>query len=83
MKIKRKNMVIAVLLLLALTIPIRTSLKDGGTVSYQAILYGITKQHSMTIQNHANGYDIGTIVRILFFTVYDDVHFVSEKETNE
>ncbi len=83
MKMKRRNMMIAVLLLLTLTIPIKASPKDGGTVSYQAILYGITKQHSMTIQNHSNGYDIGTIVRILFFTVYNDVHFVSEKEMNE
>ncbi|MDO4157326.1 MAG: hypothetical protein Q4D37_11220 [Oscillospiraceae bacterium] len=53
-------MIIVVLLLLALTIPIKTSLKDGGTVSYHAILYSVTKQHSMTMQNHSNGYDIGT-----------------------
>ncbi len=76
-------MIIVVLLLLALTIPIKTSLKDGGTVSYHAILYSVTKQHSMTMQNHSNGYDIGTSIRILFFKIYDDVHFVSEKEMNE
>ncbi len=77
---RKKTIVTAVIVLvLIMLIPIKTELKDGGTVSYSAILYGITKRHSMHIKDGVNGYDIGIEVRILFFEVYNDVKFVPNK----
>ena len=49
--------------------------KDGGTVTYDAFLYSVRKEHSMA---EPNGYNVGTKVRILFWEVYDDVKYVSE-----
>ncbi len=61
------GIIIAVLAILL--IPIPRALKDGGTVEYNAVLYSVHKVHSLT----DNGFKEGTRVRILFFTVYDDV----------
>lgn len=73
MKMKRKNIVIlSVIIAIVLLIPIPSYFKDGGTVEYNAVLYGVTKRHSI----HSNGYDIGTEIRILWFEVYNDVEFI-------
>lgn len=50
--------------------------KDGGTVTYDAILYGVRKEHSMA---EPNGCNVGTKVRILFWEVYDDVKYIANK----
>lgn len=73
--------IIAVLaVLIIMLIPVKSQYLDGGTVSYDAVLYGITKYHS-TYSEHSSpngkaGYNIGTTVRILWFDVYDNVEFV-------
>lgn len=78
---KKKIIIIITFIIIAvLLFPIKSQLKDGGTVKYDAVLYGITKEHSM-ISEHISptgesGYDIGTKVRILWFEVYSDVKFV-------
>ncbi len=72
--------VVAVILLF----PIKSQYLDGGTVEYNAVLYGVTKQNSLisdcTSQTREFGYDIGTRVRILWFEVYNDVEFVPQGE---
>jgi len=71
---KKKHKIILILLVCAvLLIPIPSWYKDGGTVKYTAITYSVTKQHSISEQG--SGYNVGTRVRILFWTVYDDVKF--------
>ena len=74
----KKKIVIIIIAVLAaiflfftsiLCIPIRRAYKDGGTVAYDAILYSVRKVHSL----YADGYMEGTQIRILFWTVYDDV----------
>lgn len=74
---KKKIGIIAVLaVLIIMLIPIKSHIKDGGTVKYNAILYGITKHHEMiSSPNGKYGYNIGTTVRILLFDVYDNVEF--------
>ena len=58
-------------------IPIRRNLKDGGTVEYNALLYSVHHVNSLD----ADGVNVGTRVRVLFWTVIDDVHFeMSDKE---
>lgn len=75
---KRVVVIIAAVLLVILLFPIKQSLKDGGTVEYNAILYSVVKEHSMTLSEQGEkGYNVGTRVRVLFFEVYNDVKFVA------
>lgn len=74
---KRIRVIFIILICAILLVPIPVKYKDGGTVKYMAITYSITKQHSFSSQG--KGYDVGTRVRILFWTVYDDVKFETKK----
>ncbi|MDE7364583.1 MAG: hypothetical protein K2N27_06830 [Ruminococcus sp.] len=82
---KKKIGIIAVLaVLIIMLIPEVAIYKDGGTVKYNAILYGITKHHAIYSERNSPsgkvGYNIGTTVRILWFDVYDNVKFVPLEE---
>ena len=44
---KKKRLIILCLALLIMCIPIKYNYKDGGTVSYRAILYSYTKYHRL------------------------------------
>ena len=71
---KKKHKIFFILLVcVVLLIPMPAWYKDVGTIKYTAITYSVTKVHS--ISSHQNGYNVGTRVRILFWTVYDDVKF--------
>lgn len=69
----RTKIILIILLCAALLVPIPVGYKDGGTVEYNAVLYTVRKVHSLA--DRAPGYDVGTQVRILFWTVYDDVKY--------
>lgn len=74
---KKKAIIITAIVLAAvLLIPIPIFFKDGGSVEYLAVLYSVTKVHQISMRG--DGYEIGTQVRLLFWTVYDDVEFVPE-----
>ncbi|MCR4649252.1 MAG: hypothetical protein K5776_09260 [Lachnospiraceae bacterium] len=62
-------LLILLLALLVMCIPRIRRYKDGGTVEYKAILYSVQKVHSISYGSYAEG----TKIRILFWTVYDDV----------
>lgn len=78
MKKRIFKIVCLVLVALILLVPIPMHYKDGGTVSYNAVLYSVTKVHSI-ISRYADdgelemGHKVGTRVRVLIFPVYDDV----------
>ncbi len=76
----------AILLIAFLLVPMVYEADDGGTRQYVAPLYSVTRAHSLHSENGADGYLTGTIVRVLFFEVYDDVIFVPNEtapaETN-
>lgn len=72
----RKALVI--LLAIALLVPRVSRLDDGGTVTVQAALYGVTRKRTLCTQGETRGRLEGTVVRILFFEVYNDVRFVPE-----
>ena len=57
----------------ALLVPDPYRYPDNDSVSYNAVLYSVTKVRVRALD--ADGYDIGTEVRILFWTVYDDVRY--------
>ncbi|MCR5539983.1 MAG: hypothetical protein K6F71_03990 [Ruminococcus sp.] len=72
---KKKHKIFIILLICAvLFIPVPSWHKDGGTVEYKAVTYSVRKVHSISNQ-HGTGYNVGTQVKILFWTVYDDVKF--------
>lgn len=77
-KSRRKAWILLALVILAMLIPLHRGYKDGGTVSYDAVLYSVTQRHEIAVQEHRRGYYIGTEVRILFWQVYDDVEFVPD-----
>lgn len=83
---KKLRIIIPLIIALILLIPIPMHAKDGGTVTYNAVLYSVTKRHSMWNESGTPdgtfGYLIGTEVRILWFTVYDDVQFVPQETDN-
>ena len=71
-KIKKGKViaVVIIVLIIACCIPVKRMLKDGGTVEYNAVLYSVTKVHSLY---YDFGYMEGTQIRVLFFNVFDDV----------
>ncbi|MDY6072028.1 MAG: hypothetical protein SPI44_04045, partial [Bacilli bacterium] len=73
---KKKIMVIVCAVLVVMLIPIKTHLKDGGTIQYKSILYKINKVHRLI----ENGFDIGTEIEILGFKVFDNVESVYDKK---
>ncbi len=60
--------IIAVVLFILLLIPIKQGLKDGGSVSYQAVLYNVTKVHQFS---EPEGYKDGLKIEILGQPVYE------------
>ena len=77
------KVIIIILICAALLVPIPVGYKDGGTVEYNAILYTVRKEHSIADGSglpQGGGYNIGTQVRILFWTVYNDVEFVPSNQ---
>ncbi|MDE5834456.1 MAG: hypothetical protein K2H26_02935 [Ruminococcus sp.] len=76
---KKLKIIIPVIVAIILLVPIPTGYKDGGTVKYHAVLWSVTKHHSIADDSAGNsGYNTGTTVRILCFEVYSDYpQFVS------
>ena len=73
---KKKIIIIICAVLVVMLIPIKTHLKDGGTIQYKSILYKINKVHRLI----ENGFDIGTEIEILGFKVFDNVESVYDKK---
>ena len=69
---KKIAICIAILLAVILLFPIPLHLKDGGTVVYQAVLYQIERVHQLALES-TDGYEEGTVVRILGVEIYHDV----------
>ncbi len=70
---------VIVLVLAVLLFPIRSQLKDGGTVQYTAILYRVSKVHrlisieEMEREGKVKEYDDGYTVELLGFEVFNNV----------
>lgn len=75
---KKAYIILSFILVIVLLFPIKEELKDGGTKKYTALLYSVTYKHSIDEQDGVYGYSIGTIVRVLFFEVYNDTAFVPD-----
>ena len=68
--------IITIIIALILLIPIPMHLKDGGTIEYRALLYKVSKVHSLaSLEEMGDGkeYNVGIIIEILGFEIYNDV----------
>ncbi len=73
---KKVRISICVLLAIVLLIPIPMHLKDGGTITYNAVLYQVENVHTLNsniTSEPENVYLEGIIVRILGIEVYNNV----------
>ena len=77
---KRKVIIISIaIILLVLLFPIRSQLKDGGTVEYKALVYKASKVkrlisiEEMEQEGKIKEYDHGIIIEILGFEIYNNV----------
>lgn len=73
---KKVKIIILLLVLLIFLIPHPIYLKDGGTVEYKALLYKVSKVHSLTsVEEMENGkkYNEGITIEILGIEVYNNV----------
>ncbi|MDE6833066.1 MAG: hypothetical protein K2J39_02275 [Ruminococcus sp.] len=79
---KKLKIIIPLIIAVILLVPLPTHYRDGGTVEYNAVLWGVTKHHEMTSDSAGNaGYNTGITVRILCFEVYSNYpQFVPEKK---
>ena len=70
---KKLKIIIPLIIAIILLVPVKEHYKDGGTVKYNAVLWGVTKHHGSTFDSAGNaGYNTGTTVRILCFKVYSN-----------
>ncbi len=75
---KKKVLVVLAIALILMLIPIKSHLKDGGTVEYRAVLYKVSKIHSMTVNENQKGYNVGTVIEIFGFEIYNNVEFSTD-----
>lgn len=80
MIMKKKVFVIAgIILLLVLLFPVRYEIKDGGSIQYKSLVYGVTKVHTlisdeeMIQEGKVKPYDDGWRIYILGIEVFDNV----------
>ena len=70
---KKLKIIICLIIAAVLLVPIIECYKDGGTVKYNALLWGVTKHQGITFDSDGNkGYNTGKTIRILCFEVYSD-----------
>ena len=78
---KKRLIIITILgiLLIALT-PIKSNIKDEGTIVYKSLTYKITRLKKLD-KNYKNGYKEGTIIEILGNKIYENIS--TKEETSK
>lgn len=71
----KKKLIVAlcVIVMLVLFVPRVYALKDGGSKEYTALIYRITKVHSMNPVESEEEFTTGTIIEIFGREVYNSV----------
>ena len=70
---------VILLVLLILCIPVKSNLKDGGSVQYKAILWSATNYNTLPYNGVRR---VGTEVKILNFTVFDCTTYLKDHEND-
>ena len=72
---KKKFFVVIAIIAVILLTPVRMNLKDGGSVSYKALVYEVTKIHQFTPEaDDVKPYIDGFEIKILGMTVYREIY---------
>ena len=72
---KKKFFVVIAIIAVILLTPVRMNLKDGGSVSYKALVYEVTKIHQFTPEaDDVKPYIDGVEIKILGMTVYRETY---------
>jgi len=68
--------IISTVIVMLLLIPHRYGVDDGGSYGYESVLWQMEKHNAIWSEEGVSGYKTGTIFRILWIEVYNDVVFV-------
>ena len=72
---KKKFFVVIAIIVVILLTPVRMNLKDGGSVSYKALVYEVTKIHQFSSEvDGLKPYIDGVEIKILGMTVYREIY---------
>ena len=72
---KKKFFVVIAIIAVILLTPVRMNLKDGGSVSYKALVYEVTKIHQFAPEaDDVKPYIDGFEIKILGMTVYREIY---------
>ena len=72
---KKKFFVAIAIIVVILLTPVRMNLKDGGSVSYKALVYEVTKIHRLSPEvEDVKPYIDGFEIKILGMTVYRETY---------
>ena len=69
---KKIILIIIIVIAIILLVPIPMSLKDGGSIRFQALLYNITKYHKLDVSTK-DGYVDGIRIEILGVEVFNNI----------
>lgn len=75
MKMQRVSIAVG-LIVLALLIPFRRDMDDGGSKEYSAVLYRVVLRHSLAQRDGERGYLSGMEISLFGMEIYNDVMFV-------
>ena len=72
---KKKFFVVIAIIVVILLTPVRMNLKDGGSVSYKALVYEVTKIHQFSSEvDGLKPYIDGFEIKILGMPVYREIY---------
>ena len=76
-------LIIAAALLVMGCVPFPYGIFGDAGSGYEAVLWSVSRINKPQMSDGAAGRTEGTRVRVLFFTVYDDVRFVPDESLSE
>jgi len=74
-KWRRLFVIIGLIILLILLIPIPGAYNDGGSISYDALIYNVSSRHAYWEEDGYDGFLVGIQIRIFGRLVFDNTRF--------
>ena len=68
---KKKYLILIIIFLVIVLFPIKTRLKDGGTIEYKALTYKISKVRRLNSLESDSTYTTGLIIEIFGKKIYE------------
>ena len=85
MSSKKKIFIGIIICILIAFIPIRSGIKDGGSVQYRALLYKVTKYHRMvdSADSMETGHLVGWGIEILGMEIFNNTQYLPDSQMSE